>query len=223
VLIKSSRKKEEDQITPEGIVNELISNIQSGIQYGSSILQDFIREYHKQFIKLPDWKFTAAGRIERDILDLFKAPLIMYALKLNGQVIVEIYGILERYAVLALVNLFDSDSDRKSTIEQLAQRWSLVDLAEILITLKLWDKEDIEFAKGLREIRNATAYKNPKKIADKVTPGRNISLLDINKVLSNHPVLPDLFNPIRLLFKLNDRYLYATDRGKEAKRLLESK
>jgi hypothetical protein len=75
-------------------------------------LQDFIREYHKQFIKLPDWKFTAAGRIERDILDLFKAPLIMYALKLNGQVIVEIYGILERYAILALVNLFDSRSDR---------------------------------------------------------------------------------------------------------------
>jgi hypothetical protein len=68
--------------------------------------------------------------------------------------------------------------------------------------IQAWHKEDITFAENLYDIRNATAYKNPKKIADKVTPGRNISLWDINKVLSDHPVSPYLIMTIRLLFKL---------------------
>jgi hypothetical protein len=101
-----------------------------------------------------------------------------------------------------IANLFNADPDKKSTIELLTRQCSLVKLAKILVIFKLWHKEDITFAKNLYDIRNATAYKNPKKIADKVTPGRNISLWDINKVLSDHPVSPYLIMTIRLLFKL---------------------
>jgi hypothetical protein len=49
------------------MVKELISTVQFEIQFSSSRLQDFIREYHKQIVKPPDWEFTAAGRSERDI------------------------------------------------------------------------------------------------------------------------------------------------------------
>ena len=79
--IKRTKKNEQNQLTPEGMVKELISTVQFEIQFSSSRLQDFIREYREQIVKLPDWEFTAAGRSERDILDLFKAPLIMYDLK----------------------------------------------------------------------------------------------------------------------------------------------
>ena len=61
----------------------------------------------------------------------------MYDLKLNGQVIIEIYGILERYAILAIVNLFSADPDKKSTIELLTRQCSLVKLAKIPVIFKL--------------------------------------------------------------------------------------
>jgi uncharacterized protein YutE (UPF0331/DUF86 family) len=170
-----------------------------------------------------DWKFTPAGIVEQSVLDLFKAPLIMYALKLNGQAIIEIYGILERSAIIAIDNLFTNDTDKMWIVETLIQYSSLKKLAKILIKLKLWDKEDYNFAEKLYDIRNATAHKNLKKISEKVSSKEIISLLDINKALSNHPVLQDLFTAIRLLFKLNNRYFSATDRGKEAQRLLEPK
>jgi hypothetical protein len=149
VPIKRTKKNEQNQLTPEGMVKELISTVQFEIQFSSSRLQDFIREYRKQIVKLPNWEFTAAGRSERDILDLFKAPLIMYDLKLNGQVIIEIYGILERYAISAIVNLFNADPDKKSTIELLTRQCSLVKLAKIPVIFKLWHKEDITFAENL--------------------------------------------------------------------------
>jgi len=81
VPIKRTKKMNKINSTPEGMVKELISTVQFEIQFSSSRLQDFIREYRKQIVKLPNWEFTAAGRSERDILDLFKAPLIMYDLK----------------------------------------------------------------------------------------------------------------------------------------------
>jgi uncharacterized protein YutE (UPF0331/DUF86 family) len=218
VSIKKSRK------IPEGFVSELISEVQSEIQFGSSRLQDFTKDYNKQIEKiLLDWEFTPAGIVEQSVLDLFKAPLIMYALKLNAQAIIEIYGILERSAIIAIVNLFTSDTDKMWIVETLIQYSSLKKLAKILIKLKLWDKEDYKFARELYDLRNATAHKNLKKISEEVSSKEIVSLWNINNALSNHPVLQDLFIAIRLLFKLNNRYFSATDNGKKAQGLLESK
>jgi hypothetical protein len=77
--------------------------------------------------------------------------------------------------------------------------------------------------KKLYDIRNATAHKNLKKISEEVSSKEIISLLDINKALSKHPVLQDLFIAIRLLFKLNNRYFSVTNNGKKSQELLESK
>jgi hypothetical protein len=64
--IKRSRKS-----IPEGLVSELISDVQSEIQFGSSRLQDFIKDYNKQVGKSPlDWEFTPAGIVEQSVLDL---------------------------------------------------------------------------------------------------------------------------------------------------------
>jgi hypothetical protein len=73
----------------------------------------------------------------------------MYALKLNGQAIIEIYGILERSAIIAIVNLFTNDTDKMWIVETLIQYSSLKKLAKILIKLKLWDKEDYKFAEKI--------------------------------------------------------------------------
>jgi hypothetical protein len=212
--IKRSRKDEENQITPEGMVDDLVCHIQSMIQSSSKRLQYFIAEYRNQFMKGPDWTFTPEGLSERDILNLLKAPLIMYAMKLNGQVIIEIHGILERYAILAIVNLSNSFPS-KFSIDEITERCVLPELAKILVALNVWDKEDIEFAENLDSIRNGTVHKNPKKVSYKVYSGKNMSFMDIDKVLSNYDVLPYMITAIRLLFKLYNRQFFVTVTGKE--------
>jgi hypothetical protein len=128
----------------------------------------------------------------------------MYAMKLNGQVIIEIHGILERYAILAIVNLLNS-YPRKFSIDEITERCVLPELAKILVALNLWDKEDIKFVEKLNSIRNVTAHKYPKKVSHKLYSGKNMSFMDIDKALSNYDVLPYLITTINLLFKLYNR------------------
>jgi hypothetical protein len=71
-----------------------------------------------------------------------RGPLTLYALNMNGQVLIDLAGILERYAIIYITELFGSFPARQDVVRQLLERQFLDKLAKHLIILGLWDKKD---------------------------------------------------------------------------------
>ena len=131
---------------------------------------------------------------------LLGGPILLFSLGLNGPVIVEIQGILERLSIMEITNFLSSrDPHKKKIIEKLIERKSLVDLADILNKIGIWDSKDLAWANRITAIRNGAAHKNPRAIGLK-------SFLDVDASLAKFDVIPDIIMSIRLLHKL---FLYS--------------
>ena len=165
---------------------------------------------------------------ETEVLRMMKGSLTFYALNMNGQVLIDLAGLLERYAIIYIEELFKSlrsvqlFTEAERTIEEILAKF-LDDLAKHLITLGLWDKGDEKQIRELRDIRNYVAHKNIKKIEGILGPNKSISVPEIDLAMSEFDVLPYMFITIRLLFKLLDRFLFKTERSQMAKALFEGR
>jgi hypothetical protein len=80
---------------------------------------------------------------------MMKGPLTFYVLNMNAQVLIDLAGLLERYAITFMEELFKSLRSVRlfSEVEQaikkiLEKKFFLDDLSKYLITLGLWDKGD---------------------------------------------------------------------------------
>lgn len=156
-----------------------------------------------------------------------KGPLTLYALNLNGQVLIDLAGLLERYAIIYIEELFKSLRsiqlfvESKQAIEEILEKKSINELVKPLITLGLWDKGDRREIDKLYKKRNYIAHKNIKRIKGILNSGKDISVPEIDMAMSDFDVLPYVFITIRLLSKLLDRFLIKTERIRVAKALLE--
>jgi len=74
---------------------------------------DYNKEFKKQELMLPSL-FRDVG--EPNILRLIKGPLTLYALNMNGQVLIDLAGILERYAIIYITELFESFPARQDVV-----------------------------------------------------------------------------------------------------------
>jgi hypothetical protein len=76
----------------ETLVNEIIKQTENDILRRSNKLQSFICEFNKQFKK------SSMDILYNDIIRMIfkgiKGALVLYALNLNGQVLIELAGIL---------------------------------------------------------------------------------------------------------------------------------
>jgi hypothetical protein len=100
---------------------------------------------------------------------MMKGPLTFYALDMNGQVLIDLSGVLERNALIYIEELFKSlrsvqlFPEAAQAFEEILEKKFLEEIARPLITLGLWDKEDAIIEK-LSKKRNYVAHKNIKKI-----------------------------------------------------------
>jgi hypothetical protein len=58
---------------------------------------------------------------------------MLYALNMNGQVILDLAGILERYAITCIVELFHSFPDRQRVVERLIEKKLLMNSLNFLL------------------------------------------------------------------------------------------
>jgi hypothetical protein len=54
--------------------------------------------------------------IQPYILTIMRGPLTLYALNMNGQVLIDLAGILERYAIIYITELFGSFPARQDVV-----------------------------------------------------------------------------------------------------------
>jgi len=132
-------------------------------------------------------------------------------------------GILERYAIIYITELFDSCPARQAAVRQLLERQFLDKLAKYLIILGLWDKKDENEILKLKKARNGVAHKNIEIVRKELNNGKPISVLEIDLVMSKKDVLPYIMLTIRLLVKMVDRFWSKTDRSIIAQQIMEGK
>jgi hypothetical protein len=211
-------------------IDELVKDIKFKEADSSTRLQKFLKEYEKEFNEDLVNKRLLFDITETEVLHMMKGALTFYALNMNGQVLIELAGLLERYAIIYIEELFKSlrsvqlFTEGQYAIEEMLEKKFLRDLAKHLITLGLWDKEDEKKVQKLYEKRNFVAHKNIKKLEGILSSNnKSISIPEIDVGMSNFYVLPYMFITIRLLFKLLDRFLFKSERYRIAKALLDCK
>ena len=132
-------------------------------------------------------------------------------------------GILERYAIIYITELFESFPARQDAVRQLLERQFLDKLAKYLIILGLWDKKDENEILKLKKARNGVAHKNIEIVRKELNNGKPISVLEIDLVMSKKDVLPYIMLTIHLLVKMVDRFWSKTDRAIIARQIMDGK
>jgi hypothetical protein len=168
--------------------------------------------------------------VESQVLYMMKGPLILYALNMSGQLLIDLAGLLERYAIIYIEELFKSLRSIQlfpaalCVIEEMMEKRFLNELAKHLVTLEIWDKEDIRQVNKLYEKRNLVAHKNTKKIEAILNIGTAISVPEIDLAISIHfDVLPYVFITIRLLSKLIARSVEKLERYRVAQAIMDNR
>jgi hypothetical protein len=152
-----------------------------------------------------------------------RGPLTLYALNVNGQVLIDLAGILERYAIIYITELFESFPARQDVVRQLLERQFLDKLAKHLIILGLWDKKDENEILKLKKARDGVAHKNVEIVRKELNNGKPISVLEIDLVMSRKDVLLYIMLTIHLLVKMVDRFWSKTDRAIIAQQIMDGK
>jgi hypothetical protein len=210
-------------------VQQLATEISSKTTDSSKRLQVFLEKYEKEFKQELADKRLSYDITETEVLRMMKGPLTFYALDMNGQVLIDLSGVLERNALIYIEELFKSlrsvqlFPEAAQAFEEILEKKFLEEIARPLITLGLWDKEDAIKIEKLSKKRNYVAHKNIKKIQGILSSKKSISIPEIDLAMSKFDVLPPMFLTIRLLFKLLDRFLLKTEKMRIAKELLEGR
>jgi len=103
-------------------------------------MDEFINAYNKQFRKYSMDELY--DDIMRMVFKGINGALVLYASNLNGQALIELAGILERYAIVYITELFKSFPDRLLMVKKLLEKSFLDELAKSLIVLGLLDQSD---------------------------------------------------------------------------------
>jgi hypothetical protein len=215
-------RKDDKSITADSFVSDLITQIQSRTT-DSKRLQLFIMHYNKEFKKQELMSTYFRDVIQPHILTLMRGPLTLYALNMNGQVLIDLAGILEQYAIIYITELFRSFPARQDVVRQLLERQFLDKLAKHLIILGLWDKKDENEILKLKKARDGVAHKNVEVVRKELNNGKPISIPEIDLVMARKDVLPYIMLTIRLLIKMVDRFWSKTDRGIVAQQIIDGK
>jgi hypothetical protein len=219
-------------------VNQIDSELRSKVGSASSRLKEFVQRYNSDF-KFDFFKNFVIPDIESEVLHIVKGPLMLYALQMNGQAIIDLAGLLERHVFLYIEEIFKSLASirnfppGRSIILRMLENRRFPEIAEYLHVLGIWNKNEMNTAVKLYTTRNSIAHKNVKKIEGillhgKKGPGKGnieeiISMLEIDLAMSGHDVVPDIFDSIRLLCKLFRESLTHNERYRMADALLQGK
>jgi hypothetical protein len=109
-LFKKNDRTNKYSRSLETIADELTTEIQSKTSTSSTTkLKQFSQKYKNEF-KTDNFidKLSMRDYVQYEMLYIIKGPLTFYALNMNSQVLIDLAGLLERYAIIYLDYLFKS-------------------------------------------------------------------------------------------------------------------
>jgi hypothetical protein len=189
----------ENPIAITKMVHEIVALLSNNLPNIESKLEKFVDAFNRKF---PNTNANNRGSAEAITWALMDTPLVLYALNLNGSMVIELHGILEKFAVRETINHLTTPASRKIA-SALLERNSLHDVAGVLQQLGIFDKEDVKFTKKLTALRNGIAHKNPRNISKMLLSRKEISFLDIESAMNNFDCIPLIIGTIHLLVKMS--------------------
>jgi hypothetical protein len=183
----------------ENVLSEVSDYIQNNLPTGKKRFQRLESEFKKKF---PE-NTALRGAAEALTWAMLSTPLALFFLGQNSAVFVELHGFLERYVLRDLPHALAKDKQAAGIISSLIERRTLSELSEILLELKIWNDEDVRFARKLANVRNGIVHKNAKLISKHLSDGRDIHLIDIENLVYKADVVPYIIGTIELLVKLS--------------------
>jgi hypothetical protein len=102
------RTSSKSHVTPVDLAaNQIDSELRSKVGSASSRLKVFVQRYNHEF-KFDFFRDFVIPDIESEVLQIVKGPLMLYALQMNGQAIIDLAGLLERHVFLYIEEIFKS-------------------------------------------------------------------------------------------------------------------
>lgn len=165
-------------------------------------LKLFINDFNEEF---PESNPERRGMALSLVWSLMDAPLILYAMDMNGPAIVELHAIIERFCIRDLA-MEISKPEYSEDVTKIMERLSLRDFTKILVENGTFDKEDMKFIELLSRYRNAVAHKNPRLISNLLNSGKELSFIDIDSKVAEIDCKPFILGSLKILIKLIDAY-----------------
>ncbi|MEX2592764.1 MAG: hypothetical protein WD426_08315 [Anditalea sp.] len=160
-----------------------------------AFLQAFKKEFNSDNILIEAETITWA---------LFQPVLSLYANGNNSSVIIELYSILEKFIIHIFPKIVSKDKKAYSVVHNLVERKNLLDIAPILVELRVWTSTDLVKLKHLVKLRNGIAQKNEKLISKALNGGKETHYLDINQIVEKFDTISYILLSVKLLVKLTD-------------------
>ncbi len=162
-------------------------------------MEDFVVKFKEKYPN--DNNIKKRGNAEALTWAIMDIPLLLYGLNINGLMIVELYGILERFTAREVINNIQLPL-KSLNFERIIKFHNLSNYALILLDWGVLNKDDMKFLENLRKLRNGVAHKNPKPIAKLLNAGKIFSFLDIDKKIEKIDQLFYIIYSIDILLKL---------------------
>lgn len=200
--MSTSRKKIEatnfgKPVSLDSITSDILSIISQDKRKVRKRLQHFNYAFNDKFPQNNNERAVAMTLLWA----LMDVPLTLYAMNMIGPAILEIHSILERY-VLRSISQIISNKQHYDMVFKSLERRTLSDFGPFLLELQVIDKKDLKHIEKLSTLRNGVAHKNAKKIANVVTYGREIHLVDIDEVVKRIDFISVLINSLKIFTKL---------------------
>ena len=146
------------------------------------------------------------GTNKRAIYDAFATMYLDTTLKLfliecNSLLIVELHGILERFALDSLLKVLPSSDEAEKIVIEGFKMKTLSDIANYMMILNLWDKDDVTFSRKLNSIRNGIAHKNIKLVSKYLSDGKQVYSESIHEVTKKVDCVPYILKVMNLMIK----------------------
>lgn len=163
-------------------------------------IDEFVKTFNEKY---PQSNPRIQGMATALTWSLLDTPIILYALGLNGQAIIELYSKLERWTIRDFVNQVAKD-EYKDIVLDIVEKTSTENIARKMLGLKRLEASDVKFLEKLLAIRNGAAHKNPGKISNLFCSGKKIHPVEIDTELNKVDCLPYLFGGLEYLIHLCD-------------------
>lgn len=184
----------------ELLLSTVESEISNSITIGSQKFKSFRERFNIEFPENTGLRGAAEGLIHT----LFQNVFELFFIGNNSALFVELQGLLERVSIDQICSLLSVNKDAETILRDAFSKKTLNDVAGYYKDLKLWNEEDVKFAKKISSIRNGIAHKNALLVSKHLGNGRQHSLSSINLVTQNVDVIPYIFKVVNMLIKLTE-------------------
>lgn len=184
----------------ELLLNTVESEISNSIIIGSQKFKSFREKFNIEFPENTGLRGAAEGLIHTLFQNVFELLFIGN----NSALFVELQGVLERVSIDQICSLLSVNKVAEEILRDAFSKKTLNDVAEYYKDLKLWNEEDVKFAKKISAIRNGIAHKNALLVSKHLGNGRQHSLSSINAITQNIDVIPYILHVVNMIIKLTE-------------------